>query len=326
MGRAVTVNNFKTTLAAAVAQGAVSFSVAAGQGPKVQGLDNGNWLWMTIATVNGSGEIVNHEVIKTTGRAGDVFECAPMQRAWPAGSVVMCSSPKELFADLLQAEDLPDIYSLALEEAKAYADALVAGLWDDRGNHDASGGAFPSTGGSGASGVIKKGNIWTISVGGTLAGAAVNVGDTVRALVDGPEQTAANWAISWSGSYKTRSSVSLTTGILIASAVKVGTVALGKSFLAFRTEATHPCRLRLYQTQAHLIADASRPIDVRPVGDHGVIADIVFATGALALRFTPQFVGANTEDTPSGDIPYALTNLSGGAASITVSLIRLPLE
>lgn len=80
--------------------------------------------------------------------------------------------------------------------AKAYADGLVTGLWDDRGSYDASGNVFPSSGGSGTAGAILKGDIWTISVAGTLGGAVVKVGDTVRALVDTPGSTAANWSVA----------------------------------------------------------------------------------------------------------------------------------
>lgn len=79
---------------------------------------------------------------------------------------------------------------------QAYADALVVGLIDDRGNYDASGNVFPSSGGSGSAGAILKGDLWLISVAGTLGGTAVNVGDQVRALVDTPGQTSSNWAIS----------------------------------------------------------------------------------------------------------------------------------
>lgn len=77
---------------------------------------------------------------------------------------------------------------------KTYADGLVVGLWDDRGAYDASGNVFPSSGGSGTAGAILKGDIWTISVAGTLGGVAVQVGDTVRALLDTPGSTLANWA------------------------------------------------------------------------------------------------------------------------------------
>jgi len=69
-------------------------------------------------------------------------------------------------------------------------------LLDDRGNYDASGNTFPSSGGSGSGGAILKGDLWFVSVAGTLGGVAVNIGDQVRALVDTPGQTASNWAVS----------------------------------------------------------------------------------------------------------------------------------
>ncbi len=83
-------------------------------------------------------------------------------------------------------------YDTSLSSWKAF---VPEGLWNDRGNYDASTNLFPSTGGSGASGVILKGNIWTISVAGVLGGQSVVVGDTVRALTDSPAQTSSNWAI-----------------------------------------------------------------------------------------------------------------------------------
>jgi hypothetical protein len=78
---------------------------------------------------------------------------------------------------------------------KTYVDGIVVGLLDDRGSFDASGNVFPSTGGSGTAGAVLKGDIWYISVAGTLGGSAVNIGDSVRALVNTPGQTASNWSI-----------------------------------------------------------------------------------------------------------------------------------
>lgn len=74
--------------------------------------------------------------------------------------------------------------------------AASLGLWDDRGSFSAAGGAYPSSGGSGTAGAIIRGDIWTISVAGTLpTGQVVEIGDTVRALIDTPGNTQANWAI-----------------------------------------------------------------------------------------------------------------------------------
>lgn len=83
-----------------------------------------------------------------------------------------------------------------LAAAESYADGLVTGLWDDRGSYNASGNTFPSSGGSGSAGAIMKGDIWTISTGGTLGGHVVLAGDTVRALIDSPGSTDSNWAIA----------------------------------------------------------------------------------------------------------------------------------
>jgi hypothetical protein len=96
---------------------------------------------------------------------------------------------------------------------KSYVDTAittaVVGLWDDRGNYNASGNVFPSSGGSGTAGAILKGDIWTVSVAGTLGGVAVAVGDTVRALIDTPGSTLANWALG-EGNFTT---ISLTTQV-----------------------------------------------------------------------------------------------------------------
>ena len=83
-----------------------------------------------------------------------------------------------------------------VQAVKGYIDAAVVGLFNDRGNYDASVNTFPASGGSGDAGAILKGDIWTISVAGTLGGAAVSIGDQVRALADTPGQTASNWTIS----------------------------------------------------------------------------------------------------------------------------------
>lgn len=78
---------------------------------------------------------------------------------------------------------------------KDYADSLVLGLFDYRGDYNASSNVFPSSGGSGTGGAILKGDVWSISVAGTLGGTAVNIGDLMYAKVDSPGQTASNWYV-----------------------------------------------------------------------------------------------------------------------------------
>lgn len=86
--------------------------------------------------------------------------------------------------------------ALQLKADIAYVDALVQGLADYRGTFDASGGAYPSTGGSGTAGAILKADFWIIAVAGTLpTGVIVEVGDWVFAKIDTPGNTQANWDV-----------------------------------------------------------------------------------------------------------------------------------
>lgn len=97
-----------------------------------------------------------------------------------------------------KATDFTTVNDTKYPTVKAVDDHInskLAGLWDDRGSYDASTNLFPSTGGSGGSGAIMKGDIWTINVQGTLGGTVMHVGDTVRALTDAPGQTSTNWAL-----------------------------------------------------------------------------------------------------------------------------------
>lgn len=81
----------------------------------------------------------------------------------------------------------------SVKKMKDYADSLVVGLLDYRGGYDASSNVFPSTGGSGSAGAVLKGDMWVISVAGTLGGKAIHAGDSIIAKIDNPAQATANW-------------------------------------------------------------------------------------------------------------------------------------
>lgn len=85
-----------------------------------------------------------------------------------------------------------------LNSAKSYADSLVVGLFDFRGDYNASGNKYPtsSNNGSGSAGAVLKADVWRISVQGTLQGKTARVGDLLTAVVDNPAQTDANWTLT----------------------------------------------------------------------------------------------------------------------------------
>ena len=78
---------------------------------------------------------------------------------------------------------------------KGYADSLIVGMLNLRGSWDASSNLYPTTGGSGTYGAIRKGDLWYVSVAGILSGKSVNAGDSFAALVNTPGQTFSNWNV-----------------------------------------------------------------------------------------------------------------------------------
>lgn len=91
-----------------------------------------------------------------------------------------------------------DVLYSSQRAVKTYIDASVTGVLDDRGNWDASTNLFPTTGGSGPGGTILKGDLWFVSVPGTLGGTPVVVGSNFRALIDNPVLST-DWNILNSG-------------------------------------------------------------------------------------------------------------------------------
>ena len=87
--------------------------------------------------------------------------------------------------------------TVVLNSAKAYADGLVTGIYKDQGNYDPSGNTYPTAADTfPLVAQVKAGFIWTSNGNGTLNSRLVQPGDTIRALIDNPGQTDANWAVA----------------------------------------------------------------------------------------------------------------------------------
>lgn len=76
---------------------------------------------------------------------------------------------------------------------KTYVDTKVGNAIRYQGDWDASGGTYPTTGGSGTAGAIMKGDMFIISVAGTLGGVDIQIGDEIIAKINTPGQTSSNW-------------------------------------------------------------------------------------------------------------------------------------
>jgi len=86
----------------------------------------------------------------------------------------------------------------SVKAVKDYVDANITGLLNDRGSYNPTvTSAYPTSanGGSGTAGAVMKGDIWFINTPGSMGGLSVPKGASVRALVNSPGQTAANWDV-----------------------------------------------------------------------------------------------------------------------------------
>lgn len=76
---------------------------------------------------------------------------------------------------------------------KNLVNSSLTGVLSYRGSH--SGPTYPTTGGSGASGAILKGDLWYVSSAFTLGATTLQPGDALISNTDNPGTTASNWDI-----------------------------------------------------------------------------------------------------------------------------------
>ena len=165
---------------------------------------------------------------------------------------------------------------------KNYVDTSVLGLLNYRGSYNASTNLFPSTGGSGVLGAIRKGDFWICSVAGTLGSTAVTPGDLIISIVNTPGQTAANWDLIAHdlGSYVT--SVSGTANRIISSGGSTPTIDIASTYIGQSSITT-----------LGTISSGSIPFSLVtgtvPVNQGGTniasytIGDIIYASGSTTL-------------------------------------------
>jgi len=125
------------------------------------------------------------------------------------------------------------------------------------------------------------------------------------------------------GSQASRSSASAQTGTINNNATSDITITGLKGYGLYSIQTSHAAWVRLYVDTSSRTADAARLQSVDPAPDAGVVAETITATGTT-VNFGPAVMGYTSNASTS--LPLAVTNLSGGSASITVTLTLLQLE
>jgi len=185
-----------TTQATSSATSAMSAAQSAAQAAEsaqqaTVGQINSDW-----NATSGTAEILNKPTFATVATSGSYTDLTNTPTVTAAGiGLGNVNNTSDANKPVSTAQAAAD--AVVLASAEAYANSIVVGMWNDCGSFNASVNTYPTTGGTGTSGAIVRGDIWTIgtvATAGPLNGDAI--GTTVRALANAPGQTAANWAVA----------------------------------------------------------------------------------------------------------------------------------
>ena len=123
----------------------------------------------------------------------------------------------------------------------------------------------------------------------------------------------------------TRTTVTTTTASLANNANANANITGYKSYVLLKIQTSAAAWVRIYSDDASRTADASRTSNTDPAPGAGIIAEVI-TTSAQTILISPGSYGFNNESTPTTTIPVNITNLSGSAVAITVTLTVLQLE
>jgi len=126
-------------------------------------------------------------------------------------------------------------------------------------------------------------------------------------------------------SLQTRSSATGTSSSLNNDASANIEITGFKGYALLKIETDRAAWVRIYTDAAARTADVSRVETSDPTPDSGVIAEVI-TTGAETVVISPGTIGFSNESTPDTTIPVRVTNKSGSASTVQVTLTVLQLE
>ena len=127
-------------------------------------------------------------------------------------------------------------------------------------------------------------------------------------------------------SLQSRNTVSETTASLADSAIgNVTFTGAAKGYVLYKIQTSAAAWVRLYTDISSRTADASRAEGIDPAAGAGVVAEVI-TTAAQTILISPGTLGFNNETIAVTEIYAAVTNKTGGNATITVTLTILKIE
>lgn len=156
----------------------------------------------------------------------------------------------------------------------------------------------------------------------------INNGDIL--VYNSTQQLWQNQASAASVGLQSRATSSTLTMSNIASgATGTGAIALAKSYLFLKVEATYDFWITFYTDAASRSADSSRTLGTDPLAGSGVIAEIVTAgyqSSPVTILMTPTVFGFNNDSTPGDNVYVKVENLAQTTQTCDVTVTYLRLE
>lgn len=120
-----------------------------------------------------------------------------------------------------------------------------------------------------------------------------------------------------------RTSANKSSSSLAANASEDLTWVLHPSFRAYKVDANRAARIRIYATAAQRTDDAGRAIGTDPVGNHGLLFELVTSAEILSYTLSPA-----VDFTADSEATYymSVTNLSGATGVVTTTFYYVRTE
>jgi hypothetical protein len=123
-----------------------------------------------------------------------------------------------------------------------------------------------------------------------------------------------------------RSTATVTTASVANAASTTASITGFKGYNLYKVYSSHAAWIRFYTNVAARTTDSSRTQGTDPTPDVGIVTEVITSAAGQTVTLAPAVLGFNDENPVTTAIPIAVTNLSGSAVAITVTITLVQTE
>ena len=123
-----------------------------------------------------------------------------------------------------------------------------------------------------------------------------------------------------------RSTATVTTASVANAASTTASITGFRGYNLYKVYSSHAAWIRFYTNAAARTTDSSRTQGTDPTPDVGIVTEVITSAAGQTVTLAPAVLGFNDENPVTTAIPIAVTNLSGSAVAITVTITLVQTE